>query len=118
MILLIYIKSLPRLEKLWLKLRELSKKRLLMSRLDGLDLRDITVTLMEIESGFTLRLKRRTSKERTMTDKNSINLWCKKYIEYLNNENEPESLLDMFQDHDPGDEDPNAWVDKEKTTNE
>ena len=44
-----------------------------------------------------------------MTDERPINAWCRKYIEYLENQIEPESLLDLTQGHDSGDEDPNAW---------
>ena len=56
-----------------------------------------------------------------MTDERPINAWCRKYLETLENEREPESILDIFQepdsdsilnifqDHDAGDEDPNAW---------
>lgn len=46
-----------------------------------------------------------------MTDERPINTWCRKYLEYLENEREPDCLLDIIQDHDCGDEDPNAWSD-------
>jgi hypothetical protein len=43
-----------------------------------------------------------------MTDERPINAWCRKYNEYLENQQEPESFLDMIQERDAGDEDPNA----------
>jgi hypothetical protein len=44
-----------------------------------------------------------------MTDKRPINAWCRKCLECLENEREPECFIDIIPDHDPGDEDPKAW---------
>ena len=35
-----------------------------------------------------------------MTDERPINAWCRKYLEYLENEREPDCLLDIIQDHE------------------